>query len=97
MTDRYRVDDYVTVYVQTYEKYFNDSEILELTAMQGNSGAAPSPALKAKVSSVMGPVMSEVYSKRDAIGAKRSSDITDEIAKEHPGWVVRKPEPPPTQ
>jgi hypothetical protein len=94
MTSRYRVEDYLAVYVDTYQKYFTDSEILELTAMQGNGGVAPSPALKAKVSTVMSPVMTEIYAKVGQVRGKMSETVTDEIAKEHPGWIVRPPAPP---
>jgi len=96
MLARLKVDDFLEVFVQAYEKSFTDDEILELIKLQEKSNdsqpPAPSPHLKEKVDAVMPTVMSEVMGGCTRIGAKLGAEIGAEIEKEHPEYTKAKPE-----
>ena len=96
MRARLKVDDFLEVFVQAYEKSFTDGEILELIKLQEKNNdsqpPAPSPHLKEKVDAVMPTVMSEVMGGCTRIGAKLGAEIGAEIEKEHPEYTKAKPE-----
>jgi hypothetical protein len=98
MTQRYNVDEFVQAYVESYERYFNDAEIVELIDLQkaadAKQEAKPSPELKAKFSSVLPSLMGEIYGRCSQIGAKLGAEIGAEIGQEHPAWVGAKPAKP---
>jgi hypothetical protein len=95
MLARLKVDDFLEVFVQTYEKSFTDDEILELIKLQEKSNdsqpPAPSPHLKEKLGAVMPTVMSEIMGGCTRIGAKLGAEIGAEIEKEHPEYTKAKP------
>lgn len=86
---RTNVDDYIDVYVRTYEKYFTDAEINELIALQKDASktAVPSPALKEKLTAVMPSLMADVMGDCTKIGAKLGAEIGAEIEREHPEYL----------
>jgi hypothetical protein len=96
MLTRLKVDDFLEVFAQAYEKSFTDDEILELIKLQekrnDSQPPAPSPHLKEKVDSVMPTVMSEVMGGSTRIGTKLGAEIGAEIEKEHPEYLKAKPE-----
>jgi hypothetical protein len=96
MLARLKVDDFLEVFVQAYEKSFTDGEILELIKLQEKSNdsqpPAPSPHLKEKVDAVMPTVLSEIMGGCTRVGAKLGAEIGAEIEKEHPEYIKAKPE-----
>jgi hypothetical protein len=96
MLARLKVDDFLEVVVQAYEKSFADDEILGLIKLQEKSNdsqpPAPSPHLKEKVDSVMPTVLSDIMGGCSRIGAKLGAEIGAEIEKEHPEYTKAKPE-----
>lgn len=82
------INDYLDVYVRVYEKYFTDSEINELIALQKEpSGATPSPVLKAKLTAVMPSAMADAIGDCGKIGAKLGAEIGAEVEREHPEYL----------
>jgi hypothetical protein len=94
MLERLKVDDFLDVYVQVYEKYFTDDEINELISLQrtneNSQTPEPSAALKAKLASVMPSVMGDAVGGCAKIGAKLGGEIGAEIEKEHPEYLKAK-------
>jgi hypothetical protein len=89
--ERSNLQEYLDVYVRVYEKYFTDTEINELIALQKSKGtskaASPSPALKEKLASVMPDVMGDSMGGCAKIGAKLGAEIGGEIEREHPEYM----------
>jgi hypothetical protein len=92
---RTNIDDYVSVYVKAYEKYFTDNDVLELLMLIEQKYQQPrptlSPKLKEKLESVLPSFQSEVMGASTQIGAKLGSEIEIEIRKEHPDYFVKLP------
>ena len=89
--ERSNIQDYLDVYARVYEKYFTDTEINELIALQKDKGtskaASPSPALKEKLTSVMPSLMADSIGDCAKIGAKLGGEIGSEIEREHPEYI----------
>ena len=81
--ERANINDFLDVYVRAYEKYFTDAEINELIALQKDKTAAPSPALKEKLTSVMPEFMADIIGDCSKVGAKLGGEIGTEIEREH--------------
>ena len=98
MKQRSNVDDYLNVYVRTYEKYLDDAEMKELIAIQQSQKTAqpqlPSEALKTKLAPQMTQIMSETMGGCAQVGAKLGGDIALEISKEHPEWMKKSADAP---
>jgi len=91
MKQRYPTDQFVAVYVDVYERYLTDPEILELTALQNANGSGQpvdlSPALKTKLNSVMPSLLADIAGQCTRIGAKLGGEIGIEIQTEHPEYL----------
>jgi hypothetical protein len=91
MVERLNVDDFVTVYVHVYEKYFTDAELTELIELQkqkkNSQPVNPSPELKKKLESVMPSLMADSVGECTRVGAKLGPEIGAEIEREHPEYT----------
>jgi len=87
--ERTNIRDYLDVFVRAYEKYFTDTEINELIALQKDTSktAVPSPALKEKLTTVMPALMGEIVGDCSKIGAKLGAEVGAEIGREHPEYT----------
>jgi hypothetical protein len=96
MGQRLSVDEFLNVFVEEYQKFLTDSEILELISLQQNKGTTPPPVpsdeLKSKLSSVLPSLQGEILGRCTEIGAKLGGEIGEEIETEHPEYV-KKPLP----
>jgi hypothetical protein len=92
MRARINVDDYVDVVVQTYEKHFDDADLIELIQAQRDTNESKTPSisphLKEKLNSVLVTVQSEILGGCAQLGAKLGGDIALEIEKERPDWAA---------
>ena len=93
MKERFHVDDYVNVWVEVYEKYFDQGEIAELIQVQkGINASQPYPlsdALRKKLSSKAVAMQSEILGKCTQLGAQAGGEIGQEIAQQHPDWIAK--------
>lgn len=98
MLARLKVDDFMQVYIQAYEKHFTDAEIAEMISLQSTKKDMPppslSPQLKEKFNAVMPTLLSEIMGGCTQVGAKLGGEIGMEIGKEHPEFLEAKPESP---
>jgi hypothetical protein len=98
MLARIKVDDFLEVYVQAYEKHFTDEEITELISLQRKKNdlppPSPSPELKEKLEAILPTLLSEIMGGCTQVGAKLGGEIGMEIAKEHPEYLDAKPDSP---
>ncbi len=97
MTQRLNADEFVAVFVEEYEKYLTDADVIELISLQQNAGATPPPApsdrLKSRMESVMPSLMGEIMGRCTEIGAKLGGQIGQEIQAEHPEYLHATPAP----
>jgi hypothetical protein len=98
MLARIKVDDFMEVYVQAYEKHFTDEEIAELISLQRKKNDVPppslSPQLKEKLNAILPTLLSEIMGGCAQVGAKLGGEIGMEIEKEHPEFLKPRPETP---
>jgi len=94
MSQQLNPDTFVAVFVEEYEKYLTDADILELIALRQNAVAAPSDQLKAKLATTMKTILDEASGRCAQIGAKLGSDITRDIEAQHPDYMHSGSAPP---
>jgi hypothetical protein len=91
MLTRMNPDEFTAVYLEEYEKYLTDDEIVELIKLQQgmNEGhpVTPTDQLKEKLTKVLPSLMSETMGRCTQIGAKLGAEVAGEITKEHPDWA----------
>jgi hypothetical protein len=90
MLARAKVDDFLDVYVQVYEKHFSDDEVQQLIAVQNQIRSSQQPtfpnALKQKLAAQMVSIRSEIVGGTTQVGAKLGGEIGKEIELEHPEY-----------
>jgi hypothetical protein len=86
-----KLQDFVNVHVQVYEKYLTEEEVTELIAFHKARKESPEaplpPRLKEKLEPLMPTIMSEIMGECTKIGAKLGGEIGAEIEKEHPEYI----------
>lgn len=91
MLERLKVDDFLDVYVNVYEKYFSDDELAELISLReknkNSQAAVPSPDLKKKLETVMPSLLADSMAECSRISAKLGAEIGAEVEREHPEYT----------
>jgi hypothetical protein len=91
MLVRIRAEDFIDVYVKTYEKYFTQEDVTELIAIQKKTNAheqvEPTPRLREKLQSVLPSLTGDLYGGCAKVGAELGGKVGQEIASEHPEYI----------
>lgn len=91
MRAEFNPDDYIAVFVSSYEKHYTADELEEMIqALRARKNSQPvklSPQLIAKMKVNAIDVQSEIMGGFTEIGARQGGEIGTEIGREHPDWV----------
>jgi len=90
MMVRLKIDDFVHVAAEAYEKHFTSDELTQLTTfVTSQKAGTPSPlapALQKKYSDLLPTIMGEIVGGCTELGGKLGRDVGTEIEREHPEY-----------
>jgi hypothetical protein len=96
VSEKMNADEYVAIAARVYASHFSDDELAKLVEGEKNINAGKrsglAQPLMEKWARVLPTMAGEIEGEFAQEGAKFSTEVAEQLAKEHPEWV-RRPAP----